>query len=245
MPATSCARHSPTSGRRSTWPCDEHGPPTSSGRRCAACARRPSASAGWPRTCSCSPVSRRMACICGARPTDLGRLVAETADSFAGRAEGLGVELVTEVDGDLVALVDGMRLRQALGNLLDNALRSTPRGGRVTAVGEGNAGRPDAGGHRHRAGLPGGVHRASRGGLPSSRPRAGADVRRRGTRPRDRAGDRGRPRRSAARRERGRGRRAGHDLPARRGPSGSSAAHRPLIGDRSGSWKTTCRSRHP
>ena len=67
-------------------------------------------------------------------PTDLGRLVAETADSFAGRAEGLGVELVTEVDGDLVALVDGMRLRQALGNLLDNALRSTPRGGRVTAV---------------------------------------------------------------------------------------------------------------
>ena len=67
-------------------------------------------------------------------PTDLGRLVAETADSFAGRAEGLGVELATEVDGDLVALVDGMRLRQALGNLLDNALRSTPRGGRVTAA---------------------------------------------------------------------------------------------------------------
>jgi two-component system OmpR family sensor kinase len=67
-------------------------------------------------------------------PTDLGRLVAETADSFAGRAEGLGVDLGTEVDGDLVALVDGMRLRQALGNLFDNALRSTPRGGRVTAV---------------------------------------------------------------------------------------------------------------
>ena len=66
-------------------------------------------------------------------PTDVGRLVAETADSFAGRAEGLGVELITEVDGDLVVLVDGVRLRQALGNLLDNALRSTPRGGRVTA----------------------------------------------------------------------------------------------------------------
>jgi two-component system, OmpR family, sensor kinase len=66
--------------------------------------------------------------------TDLGRLVAETADSFAGSAEALGVELVTDADGDLVALVDGVRLRQALGNLLDNALRSTPRGGRVTAV---------------------------------------------------------------------------------------------------------------
>jgi two-component system, OmpR family, sensor kinase len=67
-------------------------------------------------------------------PTDLGRLVAETADSFAGRAENLGVELVTEADGDIVALVDGLRIRQALGNLLDNALRSTPRGGRVTAM---------------------------------------------------------------------------------------------------------------
>jgi two-component system OmpR family sensor kinase len=66
--------------------------------------------------------------------TDLGRLVTETADSFAGRAEGLGVGLVTDVEGDLVATVDGMRLRQAIGNLLDNALRSTPRGGRVTAA---------------------------------------------------------------------------------------------------------------
>ena len=111
--------------------------------------------------------------------------------------------------------------------------------------GEGNAGRPNAGGHRHRAGLPGGVHRTSRGGLPPSRPRAGADVRRRGTRPRDRAGDRGRPRRGAAHRERGRGRRPGRRSPCHRGPRGSSAAHRPLIGDRSGSWKTTCRSRHP
>ena len=67
-------------------------------------------------------------------PTDLGRLVAETTDSFAGRVEGLGVELVTDVDADLVALVDSVRLRQALGNLLDNALRSTPRGGRVVAA---------------------------------------------------------------------------------------------------------------
>ncbi len=67
-------------------------------------------------------------------PTDLGSLVAETTESFAGRAEGLGVELVVEVDGDLVALVDGVRLRQALANLLDNGLRSTPRGGRVTAA---------------------------------------------------------------------------------------------------------------
>ena len=37
----------------------------------------------------------------------------------------------------------------------------------------------------------------------------------------------------------------GSRSPCQRGPSGSSAAHRPLIGDRSGSWKTTCRSRHP
>ena len=67
-------------------------------------------------------------------PTDLGRLIAETAESFAGRAESLGVDLVTEADRDLIALVDGMRLRQAVGNLLDNALRSTPREGRVVAA---------------------------------------------------------------------------------------------------------------
>jgi two-component system, OmpR family, sensor kinase len=75
-------------------------------------------------------------------PTDLGRLVSETVDSFAGRAEGLGVDLVTEADRDLVALADGVRLRQAVGNLLDNALRSTPRGGRVAAVAKATAGGP-------------------------------------------------------------------------------------------------------
>ena len=73
-------------------------------------------------------------------PTDFGRLVGETVDSFAGRAEGLGVELVTHSDGDVVAFADGVRLRQALGNLLDNALRSTPRGGRVTAVARATSG---------------------------------------------------------------------------------------------------------
>ena len=102
-------------------------------------------------------------------PTDLGRLVAETADSFAGRAEGLGVELVTEV---------GWRPRGARRWRAPEAgARESPRQrpsvhaarGPGDRRGEGNVGRPNAGGHRHRAGLPGGVHRTSRGGLPPSR----------------------------------------------------------------------------
>ena len=66
--------------------------------------------------------------------TDVARLVDETVGSFASRAEGLGVELVVETTDALSAVVDGMRLRQALGNLVDNALRSTASGGRVTVV---------------------------------------------------------------------------------------------------------------
>ena len=66
--------------------------------------------------------------------TDVARLVEETVGSVAGRAEGLGIELVAEVPAGLSELVDGMRLRQALGNLIDNALRSTGSGGRVTVA---------------------------------------------------------------------------------------------------------------
>jgi len=65
---------------------------------------------------------------------DVARLVDETVGSFASRAEGLGVELAGEGPDGLSALVDGMRLRQALGNLIDNALRSTDRGDRVTVA---------------------------------------------------------------------------------------------------------------
>jgi heavy metal sensor kinase len=64
-------------------------------------------------------------------PTQVGALMAQVADSFAGRAAAQAVALDTNVDGEGTALVDPTRIRQALGNLVDNALRHTPTGGWV------------------------------------------------------------------------------------------------------------------
>jgi len=46
------------------------------------------------------------------------------------------VELEVRAEREASVLVDPVRIRQALDNLIDNALRHTPRGGRVTIRGE-------------------------------------------------------------------------------------------------------------
>ena len=63
---------------------------------------------------------------------DLGGLVRETVDSFSGRASSLRIALEASVEDGIRARLDGTRIRQAVGNLIDNALRHTPAGGRVT-----------------------------------------------------------------------------------------------------------------
>jgi two-component system sensor histidine kinase BaeS len=65
-------------------------------------------------------------------PARIGDLLAQVADAHRGEAEAAGVRLRTEVHGDPEAVVDPVRLRQMVGNLVSNGVRHTPAGGSVT-----------------------------------------------------------------------------------------------------------------
>lgn len=65
-------------------------------------------------------------------PTDVGILVSETATSFRTQAEAAGVAVEVAMPDDLPLLdLDPVRLREVLTNLISNALRYTPAGGKV------------------------------------------------------------------------------------------------------------------
>ena len=75
-------------------------------------------------------------------PTSIEDVISDAVASFRPRADAASVQLTTDVDDTLpVVEVDRYRIRQALGNLLDNAIRHTPSGGNVTV----SAQRHDAG----------------------------------------------------------------------------------------------------
>ena len=65
---------------------------------------------------------------------DVGQLVRETVDSFGGRVVSVGVTIETSVREPVTATVDPVRVRQAVGNLIDNSLRHTPPRGRITVT---------------------------------------------------------------------------------------------------------------
>ena len=69
-------------------------------------------------------------------PVDVAEMVGGTVDSFAARASERGVGIDVHVPGELRADLDELRMRQALGNLLDNGLRYVPAGGRVSVAAE-------------------------------------------------------------------------------------------------------------
>jgi signal transduction histidine kinase len=65
-------------------------------------------------------------------PTDLAELLGESVAAFRAKADAASVALSSSVDDDLPLLeLDQSRLRQVIGNLLDNAVRLTPSGGSV------------------------------------------------------------------------------------------------------------------
>jgi PAS domain S-box-containing protein len=69
---------------------------------------------------------------------DLGELIHEAVEKFRPQAERLGLSLVTSLPGGPVLVrADRDRIEQVLTNLLDNAFKHTPPGGRVQVrVGE-------------------------------------------------------------------------------------------------------------
>jgi signal transduction histidine kinase len=66
------------------------------------------------------------------QPVDLAKLAAEVTAVYEDTAEDGGVILHTRVPEQLIVTADRDRLRQALANLVDNAVKYTASGGQVT-----------------------------------------------------------------------------------------------------------------
>ena len=67
---------------------------------------------------------------------DLATVITETTDRFAARASAESVELIVDVADKLPVRGDRERAGQIIAALLDNALKNTPEGGRVTVTGK-------------------------------------------------------------------------------------------------------------
>ena len=108
-------------------------------------------------------------------PTSARALVEDAVAGHAALAERRGIILSTEVAGDVDLEVDPTRIRQVLDNLLANAVRHSPDGGRIRALAEGVAGEvrftvTDAGPGIPAERLP---HLFERSGVPADARRSG------------------------------------------------------------------------
>ena len=65
-------------------------------------------------------------------PLDLAKLARDVAREWTPRALAAGMDLGYEGDEHLQIAGDALQLREALSNLIDNALRYTPRGSSIT-----------------------------------------------------------------------------------------------------------------
>jgi two-component system, OmpR family, sensor kinase len=76
-----------------------------------------------------------IAFLAPARVDVLGQVLS-AAHSFAAQAQARGITIDTRAPGGLTSVADPGRLRQALQNMIDNAIRHSPDGGVVTVTGE-------------------------------------------------------------------------------------------------------------
>lgn len=65
-------------------------------------------------------------------PADLAEIARLSAAEFTAEAERLGLRLMVDVPEPLLTRADPARLSQALGNLVENALKYSPRGASIT-----------------------------------------------------------------------------------------------------------------
>ena len=77
-------------------------------------------------------------------PFDLSQTIIQATERFQARAAAEEISIETELPGKLPVLGDEERTGQILAALLDNAVRFTPGGGRITVSGSRDDGRIEA-----------------------------------------------------------------------------------------------------